>query len=90
MSFTAADGVQRYKALIRLTRLISLGGAVLFGGICSYFAASAIVGPGWTRVTLFVTAFALLFAALSAIGGLWKWSPGAVDVSVDERGIRFE
>jgi len=83
------DGVERYRAQIRITRLIYLGGAAFIGVIGAYFASVALLGPGWTPLSLLATVLAFLMAVVLAVGAVWKWAPGAIEVSVDGNGISF-
>lgn len=90
MTSAVVDGVERYKAQIRLTRWISIGGALLLAGLGLYYAITAEVGAGWTRASFFVSVFALFISIVLLIGGFWKWSAGAAEVSVDGAGITFK
>lgn len=89
MTRPTLDGVERYKAAIRVTRWICFGGAIVLAGWASYFTLDLVLGGGWTRVTLFLWVFSSFMAVVFLVGGAWKWAPGATNVSVDERGIMF-
>ena len=68
MTQATVDGVERYRAQIRITRLIYLGGAAFIGVIGAYFASVALLGPGWTPLSLLATVLAFLMAVVLAVG----------------------
>jgi hypothetical protein len=87
-SSNSIDGISRYRAGIRITRLVTLGGA----GFFALISADVLLmsqSHGWTGAGVFLFALCFLVSGISLIAGLWKFAPGATEIHLEPGGITF-